>query len=126
MDILQIAGMSLTLCCLILFLKKESALFAFLVLLAGVLVLGYMIFPLLSPVLEWAEQMGQALTTGALPYLFKALGIALVTQLVQEICKDAGAGALASMVELGGRTLILLAVFPMLETVVRLVEGLLG
>ena len=126
MEILQIAGLSLILCCLTLLLKKENGAFSFLVLLGGVLTLSFMIFPLLGPVLDWGGEMGESVAGGALGYLFKALGIALITQLAQELCKDAGAGALASMVELGGRALILMAVFPMLQNVLSQVEGLLG
>lgn len=126
MEILQIAGLSLILCCLTLLLKKENGTFSFLILLGGVLTLSFMIFPLLSPVLEWVGEWGGSVAGGALGYLFKALGIALITQLTQELCKDAGAGALASMVELGGRALILMTVFPMLQGVMNQVEGMLG
>lgn len=125
MEILQIVGLSLLLCCLVLLLKQESSAFSFLVLLGGIMVLFWMILPLLAPVLEWVGELGRSGAGGALSYLFKALGIALVTQLAQELCKDAGAGSLASMVELGGRALILAAVFPMIQGVLSQVEGLL-
>lgn len=125
MEILQIAGLCLILCCLTLILKKENGAFSFLVLLGGVVTLSLMIFPLLGPVLDWVRELGETMAGSALGYLFKALGIALVTQLVQELCKDAGAGALAAMVELGGRALILIAIFPMLQGVLNQVEGLL-
>lgn len=126
MEIFQIAGVSLILCCMTLLLKKENGAFSFLLLLGGVLTLACMIFPLLDPVLEWIKELSGSLAGGALGYLFKALGIAFITQLAQELCKDVGAGALAAMVELGGRALILMAVFPMLQGVLHQVEGLLG
>lgn len=126
MEIFQIAGLSLVLCCMSLLLKKENGAFSFLLLLGGVLTIAYMIFPWLDPLLGWIKELSGSVTGGALGYLFKALGIAFITQLAQELCKDAGAGALASMVELGGRALILMVVFPVLQGVLYQVGGLLG
>lgn len=125
MEIFRIAGISLLVCCLSLLLKKESAAFSFLILLAGVLTVFFLVFPLMSPVLALVEQIEKTLSGGALSYLFKVLGIALAAQIAQELCKDAGAGALASMVELGGRALILISVFPLVQDVLKQVEGLL-
>ena len=48
-------------------------------------------------------------------YLLKAAGIVLVSQCLQELCRDAGQGALAYAADLAGRYLVLLTALPMMQ-----------
>ena len=55
----------------------------------------------------------------------KTAGVAIVTRLSADFCKDAGEGGLASAVELAGTVLALSAVLPLMTAVVETLPGLI-
>ena len=55
----------------------------------------------------------------------KTAGVAIVTRLSADFCKDAGEGGLASAVELAGTVLALSAVLPLMTAVVETLTGLI-
>ncbi|MDR2753730.1 MAG: stage III sporulation AC/AD family protein [Oscillospiraceae bacterium] len=57
--------------------------------------------------------------------LAKALGICVTTQLAADVCRDSGSGALANIVELGGRLLVLSLTLPLLKSIAELAVGLI-
>ena len=56
--------------------------------------------------------------------LLKCVGVALLSQLASAICLDAGQGALAKTVELGGAVLALTLSLPLISAVLSLLEQL--
>lgn len=54
----------------------------------------------------------------------KTAGIAVVTRLAADFCRDAKEGGLASAVELAGTALALVTVLPLMSAVVELLTGL--
>lgn len=56
--------------------------------------------------------------------LFKALGVCYVTQFGYDICKDGGESALASQVELAGKTALVILALPLFETLTDMVLNL--
>ena len=57
--------------------------------------------------------------------VIKTAGIAIVTRLAADFCKDAKEGGLASAVELAGTALSLAAVLPLMGAVLDVLSGLL-
>ncbi len=57
--------------------------------------------------------------------VLKTVGIAIVTRLSADFCRDAKEGGLASAVELAGTVLALLAVLPLMTAVLELLTQLL-
>lgn len=57
--------------------------------------------------------------------LLKALGIALLTEIVAGLCRDSGEGGVAGIVEMAGKAVILLLALPLVESLLETVEGLL-
>ncbi len=59
--------------------------------------------------------------------ILKIIGIAYIAEFASQITKDAGQGALASKIELGGKVLILAMAVPILtvliETIINLIPG---
>ena len=59
--------------------------------------------------------------------ILKIIGIAYIAEFAAQITKDAGQGAIASKIELGGKILILAMAIPILsvliETVLQLIPG---
>ena len=57
--------------------------------------------------------------------VIKTAGIAIVTRLAADFCRDAKEGGLASAVELAGTALALATVLPLMSAVVDLLTGLI-
>ena len=59
--------------------------------------------------------------------ILKIIGIAYIAEFAAQITKDAGQGALASKIELGGKVLILAMAIPiltvMIETIIQLIPN---
>ncbi|MCI9449037.1 MAG: hypothetical protein HFE30_02135 [Clostridiales bacterium] len=67
--------------------------------------------------------------TAVLPYLeilFKALGIALITDFTSDLCKNAGEGMIAEYVGLAGRSEIMLLSLPLIRELMSISTGLVG
>ena len=57
--------------------------------------------------------------------VIKTVGIAIITHIAAEICKDAKEGGLASFVEIAGAAGSLIVCMPLLETVLAMITELL-
>lgn len=93
---------------------------------AGVLILLYCTGAIRAAV----EMMDKLIETGGLSAavlepVVKVTGIAIVTRLAADLCRDAKEGALASVVETAGSALALLTVLPLMSAVLELLTGLL-
>ena len=69
-----------------------------------------------------AEKSG--VSTVLLTPVVKCVGIALVTQLGAQLCRDASQGAAAAFVELCGTLCALYVALPLISSLVSVVEGL--
>lgn len=78
-------------------------------------------------ILALLEQMAGAvgLSSGLLEPLLKTVGIALVSRTGAELCRDAGQGAMASVVEAAGAFSAVLVSIPLLSAVWELLRGML-
>ncbi len=73
------------------------------------------------------DLFGRAGLSGELSgMLLRSAGIAVAAELGAQLCRDAGSGALAQKVELGGKILILCAALPMVLDLCDAVLLLLG
>jgi stage III sporulation protein AD len=57
--------------------------------------------------------------------ILKIIGIAYIAEFGAQISKDAGQGAIASKIELGGKILILAMAIPILTAIIETVIGLI-
>lgn len=82
----------------------------------------------LKPVIAFLyelEELGD-LQSGVLNILLKATGIALVSELGASICRDSGNASLAQAVKLMGIMAMLSFSLPVLETLMELIQTILG
>ena len=127
-DLLAIAGAAVTAAVLAVTLRRYHAEYGMLLaILAGVCILA-MLLQALPAVMS---QISSLLRAASLPeeyalILFKALGLCWLAQFAADSCRDAGEGALASKVELAGKTAVLLTVLPLFSAVGELALGLAG
>ena len=73
------------------------------------------------------DRLGElaGLSPAVLAPVLKTVGIAIVTKVAAEVCRDAGEGGIASFVEIAGAALALLTALPLLEAVLNTITGLL-
>lgn len=87
-----------------------------------------MAFVFLEPVLDF---MREALSFGGLGedllnILLKAVGIALITEIIVLICADAGCSSIGKGLQILGNCAILYSSIPVLEKLLNLLQGMLG
>ncbi|MBR7098337.1 MAG: hypothetical protein IKC59_02890 [Clostridia bacterium] len=84
------------------------------------------VFSWLSPLIVYLKNLTE--TAGLAEhavFLFKALGIAWLTQCCADLCRESGENGAASGVELAGKVEILLLSLPLLNEVLEIAKGLL-
>lgn len=81
----------------------------------------------LESAVELADKLAQTggLSAQVVEPVMKTAGIAIVTRLAADFCKDAQEGGLASAVELGGTALALAAALPLMAAVLNVLAQLL-
>lgn len=127
-NLLAIAGAALVAAVIAVMLRRCHAEYGMLIsILAGVLILAM----LLEALPQALGQVTELLQAAALPgkyalILFKALGLCWLAQFAADSCRDAGESALASKVELAGKTAVLLTTLPLFSEVGELVLELSG
>ena len=81
---------------------------------------------LAQPVLELLNELNSQLNGDALACVWKASAILILTQAVQDVCREAGHAALAGRGEMLGRLAALAAALPLGRQFAALTAGLLG
>ena len=85
-------------------------------------------FSILEPVLDFLYRLEQMadLQSGVLKVLLKIVGIGMVTEIAGMILTDSGNASLAKGMQLLGSAVILSLSLPILETLLELVQQILG
>lgn len=80
----------------------------------------------LSEIIDTLSSMvgGLKETSSYLKIMFKVLGIALITQIISDLCRDSGESALASQTEVAAKIFIVALILPLLQAVVKVITGL--
>lgn len=80
----------------------------------------------LSDIIETLSDMvsGMDETSAYLKIMFKVLGIALITQIISDLCRDCGESALAGQTEVAAKIFIVALILPLLQAVVKVITGL--
>ncbi|AUS08528.1 stage III sporulation protein AD [Laceyella sacchari] len=129
MEIIQVVGLGLIATFLILIIKEQKPIFAFLL----AAFVGVIIF--ISIAGKIAEVLGvlQSLAHQArvndlfLETILKIIGIAYIAEFGAQVTRDAGQGAIASKIELAGKVLIMVMAIPIItviiETVIRILPA---
>ena len=107
--------------------KQVPELALLLSLCTGVLILLYC-SGALAAVTDFMDELTEAggLSPEIIAPVVKATGIAIVTRLGADVCRDAGEGAVAASVEAAGAVLALLVVLPLMSGIRALLKELLA
>ncbi len=116
MESIRICLLAVTGVTAITLIRKWSADFLPLIRLCIAILIATILLTLSSPIVTYLKNLTEA--TGIAPYaefLFKALGIAVLTQCCAELCRESGESGAATGVELAGKVEILLVSLPLIN-----------
>lgn len=128
-DVTRIVGLGIVVSVLLTLLRKEMPPMAVQVAMAFVVVaLLFLVEPLRQAVDTFLHLAAEArVRTIYVEVVLKAIGIAYIASIGSELSRDAGEGAIASVVELAGKVFILLLAVPViaaiLDALIRLMPG---
>jgi stage III sporulation protein AD len=126
-DILQIVGIGFLATVLILVIREQKPMFAFLLaIFVGIsifLALVGKIDDVITVLEELAERSG--IPTVYLKTMLKIIGIAYIAEFGAQIVRDAGLESIASKIEFAGKMLILVMAVPIISVIVETVLNLL-
>ena len=128
MEIIKFALVGIICAVLVVVVRQQRPELAVIVQLAGIAVLAILSIEYLKNI--FAETDGlfsevKFLNDGYLELLVKILWIAAVTKIGSDICKDSANSALATIVELVGKTVILAMCLSLIKTLSEISKGLL-
>ena len=128
MEIIKFALVGIICAVLVVVVRQQRPELAVIVQLAGIAVLAILSIEYLKNI--FAETDGlfsevEFLNDGYLELLVKILWIAAVTKIGTDICKDSANSALATIVELVGKTVILAMCLSLIKTLAEISKGLL-
>ena len=107
-------------------IKQWKADFLPLVRMGAVILFGTLLIASAKPLLALLETLSKG--SGASPYvetILKGLGIAILTQISSDICRDSGEGTLATHIETVGKLELLLLCIPLIKEILATAEKLL-
>lgn len=123
---IRIAGISLAALIMGMFLRRHNKTVSLLLIMFACAAIFFESITSLSDIVaslnELASGMGEI--SSYLKIMFKVLGIALITQIISDICRDSGESALAGQTEMAAKILIVTLILPLLQAVVEVITGL--
>lgn len=128
MEILKFVAVSILCLILCIILRQTRPEFLPFAQIASVIILTVMITQHLKNLLEAVnEVIGEIgiIEDGYIILLIKVLGIAIVTKIASDICRDNGNSALGTNIELIGKIMIFAMCLSLVKTIVELAKGLL-
>lgn len=126
MDAFKLCALALICLCAALFLKQLKADMLPPLRIAFVILFSFCAIFTAEPLISYLRELGQmSLLSGHLERLFKAVGLAILTQCCANLCKESGENGLASGVETIGKIELLLLSLPLLEEIFSIASELL-
>ncbi|RAR45291.1 stage III sporulation protein AD [Paenibacillus sp. MDMC362] len=127
MEIIQVVGLGIIATVLILVVKEQKPLFAFLLAVATSLLIFLFLIGKIGSVLSMLEDLAE--NSGVqiiyLKTVLKIIGIAYIAEMGAQIVRDAGQESIASKIELAGKVLILVLAVPIIGIIIETVLKLL-
>ncbi|TCZ77449.1 stage III sporulation protein AD [Paenibacillus albiflavus] len=127
MEIIQVVGLGLLVTVLVLIIKEQKPMFAFLLTaFTGIMIFLFLIGKI-SSVIQVLEDL--AVQSGVnmvfLKTILKIIGIAYIAEFGAQIVRDAGLESVASKIELSGKILIMVMAIPIVTVIIETVLNLL-
>ncbi|MFH5184859.1 stage III sporulation protein AD [Paenibacillus sp. TAB 01] len=127
MEIVQIVGLGLIATILVLIVKEQKPMFAFLLTaFTGITIFLFLIGKITS-VIQVLEDLALKANINLifLKTILKIIGIAYIAEFGAQIVRDAGQESIASKIELAGKILIMVMAIPIVSVIIETVVKLL-
>ncbi|CAM3119739.1 stage III sporulation protein AD [Paenibacillus lupini] len=127
MEIIQIVGLGLIATILIIVVREQKPLFAFLLAAFTGLFIFIFLIGKIDSVIKVLEDLANrsGIPSIYLKTILKIIGIAYIAEFGAQIVRDAGQDSIASRIEFAGKVLILVMAVPIISVIVETVIGLL-
>ncbi|MBO7743984.1 MULTISPECIES: stage III sporulation protein AD [Paenibacillus] len=127
MEIIQIVGLGLVATVLVLVVREQKPMFAFLLAAFTGLFIFLFVIGKIETVIGVLEQLADrsGIPSIYLKTVLKIIGIAYIAEFGSQIVRDAGQESIASKIEFAGKILILVMAVPIISVIVETVLGLL-
>ena len=125
---LQISGAILLAVILVLALKSYCKEIATILAITVCCLTGLTAFHYLQPVLEFLKELENlgGLDEVMVEILMKSTGIGIITEIANLVCKDAGNESMGKSMQLLGTAVILYLSLPLFQTLIELLQKILG
>ncbi|UQZ82071.1 Stage III sporulation protein AC/AD protein family protein [Paenibacillus konkukensis] len=126
-EIIQIVGLGLIATVLILIIKEQKPMFAFLLAaFTGIVIFLFLIGKIASVIKVLEDLANNAhINMIFLKTILKIIGIAYIAEFGAQIVRDAGQESIASKIELSGKILIMVMAIPIVSVIIETVVKLL-
>lgn len=127
LEIVQVVGLGIVATFLILIIKEQKPIFAFLL----ATFVGVVIFLLLASKIADVFHVLQTLADRAkvnnlfLETILKIIGIAYIAEFGAQVTRDAGQGSIAAKIELAGKVLIMVMAIPIITVIIETIVQIL-
>ncbi|MFC5532568.1 stage III sporulation protein AD [Cohnella yongneupensis] len=127
MDILQIVGIGFLATVLILVIREQKPMFAYLLAAFVGVAIFLMLIGQIDSVITVLEELADrsGIPSVYLKTMLKIIGIAYIAEFGAQIVRDAGLESIASKIEFAGKMLILVMAVPIISVIVETVLNLL-
>lgn len=127
MEIIQVVGLAIIATVLILVIKEQKPMFAFLIAAAAGVVIFMLLIGKIGAVIEVLKRLAEhsGMESIYLKTVLKIIGIAYIAEFGAQIVRDAGQESIASKIELAGKVLILVLAIPIISIIIETVMKLM-
>ena len=127
MDIFKILGLGLISAVLCVFIKNTKPEFSLLLSIITSVVLILFIIPHFRQVIFELKEISEIIDVDNAYFVpvFKVIGIAYITQIGGELCRDSGENAIASKIELAGKIAIIIITIPVAYKMISVINGII-
>ncbi|MCA1295891.1 stage III sporulation protein AD [Paenibacillus sp. alder61] len=127
MEIIQVVGLGLVATILILVIKEQKPLFAFLIAASTGIYIFLFLVGKIGGIIEVLEDLAESSGVQMiyLKTILKIIGIAYIAEFGAQIVRDAGQESIASKIELAGKVMIMVLAIPIITIIIETVMKLL-
>ncbi|MDF2964173.1 MAG: spoIIIAD [Paenibacillus sp.] len=127
MEIIQIVGLGFLATVLVLIIKEQKPMFAFLLIAFTGITIFLFLIGKISSVIQVLEDLAVKANINMifLKTILKIIGIAYIAEFGAQIVRDAGQESIAAKIELSGKILIMVMAIPIVSVIIETVVKLL-
>ncbi|SDD43947.1 stage III sporulation protein AD [Paenibacillus sp. UNCCL117] len=127
MEIIQVVGLGLITTVLVLIIKEQKPMFAFLLTAFTGIVIFLFLIGKISAVIQVLEDLAAKADIHVIFFktILKIIGIAYIAEFGAQIVRDAGQESVAAKIELAGKILIMVMAIPIVSVIIETVIKLL-